>query len=143
MSWIDAGVSELRFAFFCHLRAREERNGQNDPSNNLLLFYAVECGLKAVLLRRRNLRTLREIKTDNAEGLGHDLAYYVKELRISAATVSLKGAYRLGGRQSGSCAVRDVHQAWRYGVRMDPGDEGQLVNGLVRLTDWVREELRR
>ncbi|EQD39132.1 hypothetical protein B1A_17001, partial [mine drainage metagenome] len=49
--------------------------------HRLLLFYAVECGLKAVWLKRqnRNLFNREDIKST-----GHDLRLVLKELKVGA-----------------------------------------------------------
>lgn len=142
MTWIDAGVSELRSAFHSHLRAREDRGNKIDCSNNLLLFYAAECGLKAAWLRRNNLRTMGK-KLAEDRHLGHDLSYWAKELRISAASMGFCTSFRLRRNESHSHPVGAVHQAWRYGVRICSEDEEKLISGMNRLVQWIKEELQR
>ena len=69
---IPAGMSELRSAFHRHTAAV----GRNDStSHQLLWFYAIECGLKSVYLRRRALPTTAQMPQ---ELLGnHDLGRLV------------------------------------------------------------------
>ena len=55
---LPAGVSELRQAFHTHLGASEQTKG---ISSHLLLFYAAECGIKSIWLRRNKLKTINDI----------------------------------------------------------------------------------
>jgi hypothetical protein len=62
---------------------------QFEPRNNahrLLLFYAVECGLKAVIMTRENLtRTDQPRKKGyNVDDFGHDINLLLDELRVGA-----------------------------------------------------------
>src|SRR5690606_18280677 len=51
--------------------------------SHLLRFYAVECGLKAMILKRRNLRSTSQL---DQHLRGHDLRRLAAELRLDAAT---------------------------------------------------------
>jgi hypothetical protein len=74
---IPAGVSELRQAFHTHLGAF----GQiKSISSHLLLFYAAECGLKSIWLRRNKLKTINDIADQTLISQdGHNLDRWIKE----------------------------------------------------------------
>ncbi len=130
---IYAGISELRSAFHQHAVA-----GKHDSaaSRQLLRFYAVECGLKSVYLQRNNLRT-----TEQAEILwNHDLGNLAKELRLPASLAGQAPNFHL--RRDHTCyPVSQAHQAWRYGVAINPGDEQILRRWLDQIHDWIRREI--
>jgi|SRR5579884_1967993 len=84
---------------------------EGSPSTQLLLFYAVECGLKAELLRRRKLRHSGELP---AELRHHDLRALAKELRrpapgLRGCRVRARGG---SGQDDGPpVGIGDLHQA--------------------------------
>jgi hypothetical protein len=135
---IPAGVSELRQAFHAHLGASQKTTG---ISSHLLLFYAAECGMKSVWLRRNILKTTNDIsdKTLLSQD-GHNLDRWKKELKISASVVGETPHFRLASGAS-SLDVEKAHQAWRYGIRMNPQDEKDLVEWLKNLCDWIKENI--
>lgn len=117
---------------------------QRKNPHRLLLFYAVECGLKAVWLKRQNRRLFDRSDIDRT---GHDLRQVLKELRVGSA-LSLPGNLQLaplsvGGNETprnGDISI--LHQAWRYGGEcVGPTDhdcEAQLQNVL----NWIQGELK-
>jgi hypothetical protein len=133
MAKIHAGVSELRVAYG-HLVAAS-RNGTGTPAH-LLLFYAVECGLKSACLRRNKLRTTESLKTTN-----HDLHSLIKELKLPAAAISAPPVLRLSGHKSEICPHSDAHQAWRYGVRIENADQAKFVGWLNVICEVLKEHL--
>jgi hypothetical protein len=77
---------------------------------NLLLFYAVECGLKAAWLKRNRLRDTSEIEPLLKQE-GHDLIYWTKALYLPAAITNGSVGFRLrpGGAK---LDVEFAHQVW-------------------------------
>ena len=133
---VHAGLGHLRKAF---QRQRQPTLVQTQ-CRNLLLFYAVECGLKAACLKRRGLRDTSEIEPLLKEKR-HDLISWAKELRLPATITDGGAPFRLragGARQDLGLA----HQAWRYGADVEPEDEDALGNWLEQVWQWARVELR-
>lgn len=136
---LPAGVSELRQAFFHHLTVSEQTKG---ISSHLLLFYAAECGIKSIWLRRNNLKTINDIADPTLISQdGHNLDRWIKELKISAR-VKNAPHFRLASGGS-SLDVEKAHQAWRYNIRMNPQDEKVLVEWLESLCAWIKENINR
>jgi hypothetical protein len=133
-SMIHAGISELCKGF--------QRNwvGTDPAPKNLLLFYAAECALKAVWLRRNRLRTTEQIETYQMERGGHDLMYWAMELRLPATLASGRVHFRIR-KDSQSFTIAAAHQAWRYGIAMHATDEEALVKWLTSICEWARQEL--
>ena len=129
MAQIHAGFSELRAS---HLRLIAAAVRGEGPPAHLLLFYAAECGLKYVHLRRNNFRT-----TEKLGDVDHDLSLLVKNLKLSASEIGGAPALRLSHRQNESCPASSAHQAWRYGVGIDATDEARFVTWLQRICEVV------
>jgi hypothetical protein len=120
--------------------------GATDRSNShrLLLFYAVECGLKAVWLKRNSRQVFDKYEIERT---GHDLRQLLRDLRVGSQ-LDLPSAFELQSfQQNGNTVLRKgdirvLHQAWRYGGQcVDPSDRDcELL--LQNVCDWIREELR-
>lgn len=128
---IHVNPNELRQAFWCHLEKRA-------AAESLLLFYAVECGLKSLYLRQRNLRST-EMIADDLKSRGHDLRRWFKELRLPA-TMALPQGFRLR-RDETFWDLGRAHEAWRYGAAVHSDDEGKLLEALERVRVWIQEAL--
>ncbi len=127
---IDAGLSELRHSFFAHSKAAENRTSS---SHFLLLFSAVECGLKACILKSYRKIKISQIKDQDITS--HDLVFLVKELKWCMKDIT----FRL---QSGSArSIGDVHQAWRYGVSIDEDDEKKIIEWLKDIQKKIKDEI--
>ncbi len=133
---IAAGWSELKSAFWQHVGVANENT---TTSHNLLNFYAVECGLKAIYLKRNNLRTTDQISDDKIRG-SHNLAVLIKELRLPASVTGTNSDFRLQKDKS-SWSIDQLHQVWRYGIAVEPEDETKIVRWLNKLNGWVKENI--
>ena len=133
---ITAGWSQLKSAFWQHINAIGSHSG---PSYNLLKFYGVECGLKAIYLQRNKFRTTRQIPDERVRG-SHHLADLAKVLRLPAAVIDANSDFHLQHDRS-SWSVDKLHQAWRYGVKVEPDDEQRVVDWLERLVQWIQENI--
>ena len=130
----------MRRAFRQH--ARMAKDGDS-TSHYLLLFYAVECGLKSVYLRRRypSRGTIASISDERLRA-SHDLALWIKELRLPAFIAGTNPNFRLE-RDRSSWSVDKAHQAWRYGVVIEVQDEQSLVCWLDNIRRWIEENISR
>ncbi len=113
--------------------------------HRLLLFYAAECGLKAVYLKQNSLEF---IDGEVGRQLSHDLNRVMGLLRISNAYFLPSGLKLPPIKQKDrvekqrNCEVGELNQVWRYGgVLM--GDADKLVEQqLEKINGWIAEEIR-
>jgi len=127
---IDAGLNELKHSFSEHSRAAQTGSSS---SHFLLLFYAVECGLKACILKFYRKIKISQIK--NQDITTHDLAFLVQELKWRMKDIT----FRL---ESGSArSIGDAHQAWRYGISIDGDDEKKVIEWLKQVQKKIKEEI--
>lgn len=119
-----------------------ERDRQNP--HRLLLFYAVECGLKAVWLKRKG-RTLFD-EADISQ-TGHDLRKVLKDLNVGSE-LSLPESFRLPTTAHGqhqrprTGRFGDVHQAWRYGAKCEAPTDHDCERQLQKVLNWIQGELK-
>ncbi|MFV2009589.1 MULTISPECIES: hypothetical protein [unclassified Micromonospora] len=126
-----------------YARLRDAADNNPGTVSHLLRFYSVECGLKAVALRRTNLQ-----RTDQLPDylLSHDLRRLAAHFRLNAAEYQqLVDCRRAASGQLAAAPVTvpRLHEAWRYGAGLDPKDEQRCVAGLTSLGNWCRKELGR
>jgi hypothetical protein len=134
---IPAGFSELKKAFNKHSSVASLNTG---PSYFLLLFYAVECGVKSIYLTRNRLRTTEDISDLNLRG-SHDLAAWAKELRLPAnLTDGIPREIRLD-RDGNNYQIGEAHQAWRYGIVLEAENEQSVIEWLKKIEAWIKENI--
>lgn len=125
-----------------HLRQASRATPRQAP-HRLLVFYAVECGLKAVWLQQKNKEVLEGA---DIALLGHDLNQLFKDLCIGHQLAALPRVITLKPLERPSprarCGGVDVlHQAWRYGVEVKTPDDIEIEQQLDKLNEWIAKEL--
>ncbi|WP_406311012.1 hypothetical protein OG899_11325 [Streptomyces thermoviolaceus] len=133
---VEVGVSELRRSRDRLERQAKAAEGAGGPATSgLLLFYAVECALKAELLRG-------VLHRNDTSGLpsdlrSHDLRRLAKALKLKApeAADPLRCRRRRGG---GWIECRELHEAWRYGAELRAEDQKAALESLKALLDDAR-----
>lgn len=118
-------------------------NVRQNP-HRLLLFYAVECGLKAVWLKRQS-RTLFEGADVNKTG--HDLRQVLKDLKVGSE-LSLPENFRLAvvihhqAQRPRNGKFGDLHQVWRYGGKCESPTDQDCEQQLQKVLNWIQGELK-
>lgn len=131
---LDVGISELKDAFYSHGQHSKSKSGASDF---LLLFYAVESGVKAFYLKANNL--LKISQTGN-KLITHDIQCLIKELRLPPSFTNATLNFRIQKDKS-SWAFQYAHEAWRYGVKIIPEDERDILAHMDGLYNLVKGRL--
>lgn len=126
------------------LRQASKTTNRVNP-HRLLLFYAAECGLKAIYLRESNADVLDETTI----GLkNHDLNQVMDKLRMGKeyrlpVSLNLPDLRCAGAVQPRKCGSGTLNQVWRYGSKCEtPADDTQLEATLERVNEWIAGEIR-
>jgi hypothetical protein len=139
---IHAGFNELKRAFLVHSSASVDKDS---ISYNLLLFYAVESGLKAIYLNNTRLQTTNEIVDKKLwSGGGHDLNIWIKEIKMPASDIGHCRNFKLKRdkfQMTQSCSICHAHQAWRYSIEIDDNDQQELVRWLETIRNLIKEHI--
>lgn len=106
------------------------------PAGLMLLFYAVECGLKHLLCVRNRGSYLER---DHALLMTHDLSSLVKELRFPVDP--LPQAFKLARDKASQLPTSESHLAWRYGPAVVDADQAKLKLGLELLVERISEDI--
>ncbi|MFT4924100.1 MAG: hypothetical protein ACI8WB_000178 [Phenylobacterium sp.] len=117
-------------------------------AHRLLLFYAVECGLKAAYIKRNNVNLLDH---SIAKVLKHDLNGVMDKLNVSGdlripQDLSL---HPCSDQTTNAAKIQrqfncsELNQTWRYGGKLNPpNDDEKIEKQLEMVAEWIDGELR-
>lgn len=119
--------------------------GKNSPGTNakmLLFIYAVECGIKALLLKRKNIKDTFKIPEDQRSGsLTHDLRGLLAKLH-SPHRLPENFQFLTRSKIPETVPLTDLHQALRYGgTFINSKEKSKLEGKLQKIDSWLQEEL--
>ena len=114
-------------------------------AHRLLLFYSVECGLKAVQLRQLNLDV---IDANTAREHSHDLNSLLTVLRLGKENhlplvlklTPLKA--KDGTEIARNFAIGALNQIWRYGGALTSAENSLLEATLEKINVWIAKEIQ-
>jgi len=123
-------------------------------AHRLLLFYAVECGLKAILMSRRNIQT-----TDCCPEISkaqHNINSLLDALS-AGKMLMLPSQFKVNskvpqGKSKDDRIVNpgEINQVWRYGGKIShrrhnnsfiDTDDRWVEDQLKNIYDWIKQEL--
>lgn len=144
---------EMRRAWQTNLQA--SMNSCRNNAHRLLLFYAIECGLKAILMERQGVNC-----TINCKEVGEAQHNINKLLDLLSAgqTLKLPSQFNMsvindkGLKQERKLDSGKVNQMWRYGGKVIDMMDGRgnrvtitdkdLEECLIKISQWIEKELR-
>ncbi|NOQ64473.1 MAG: hypothetical protein GQ582_08175 [Methyloprofundus sp.] len=133
---------ELKSAWRNNLTASELVNKTN--AHRLLLFYAIECGLKVIILKGENKNRTDRLSKDLKEYGGHDINKLLTALH-APSKLHLKATKMNNLRNPDTprnVGVGDFNQMWRYGgSSYNPVLDSDIENQLLKISQWVRQEI--
>lgn len=106
----------------------------------LLMVYSIECGLKALLMRARNVEIYNELP--NEYQVQHDFVLALTHLNAPPelqriAKLSVKTLH--GQEPQERVLPKDLHQTFRYGISID--NRADVVAGLKEILEWLKQKL--
>jgi hypothetical protein len=135
-------ISQKTLRRRAHELARSAQDVDDAYSRALLLFYAAECGLKAVYMAVNVLKTTgASHSAPAAASFSHRLDDLIIALRIPASSLLPRPSpVHLRAPPNTTVAVGELNQIWRYGESVvQPND---CVDWLERVVAYVTKELR-
>lgn len=117
-------------------------------AHRLLLFYAVECGLKAILMRRQS-KNRSDLCTDISE-CQHDVNKLLdclsagRNLKLPAQ-LSMKPIKGKNGNDERKFTPGDINQMWRYGgcCTTTGITDQDLEKKFLEIVTWIDGELKK
>jgi len=130
--FLHATRRELDRAFYANMKAVDICSG--DPAS-LLLFYGLECGLKAVIMKEQGANITSELSL--VTEIRHDLRECLKALR-APATLKLSST-RTKQQKAQTVTNPLLHQAFRYGVALE--DNKEIIEELKKVHEWLIQRM--
>ena len=145
MAMLHFSKQELRKSFlnFSKISQSKLRNPKstsrstNKVQKEVLLYatYAVECGLKYMLLVRRDLESTGQLAK---EDLSHDLNYLLGKREITDRQPKLFKNMKRGEQTISS---KQLHELYRYGGQLNTDSENNLIEVLSSLLITIKDKL--
>ncbi len=112
---------------------------QTNNAHRLMLFYAVENGLKALIMRLERTRDGEADFTNELHNLNRllDRARASSKLRLSNS-VLIKDEVAHVPR---NCGVGEINQMWRYGCVAEKPNDAEIESSLEFVAQWIEEQL--
>lgn len=139
MSKIEITQREMERAFRSHHAATRQLSSPVVTHSRLVcLFYAVECGLKSLIMKQERHQTTNGIEIHNFEHDINKMLEYLKggaELRLPTKRIHLAGK---------SGVPRDtfqskLNQVWRYGADVKKTeDHTRIIKTLENICNWIK-----
>ncbi|HID99895.1 MAG TPA: hypothetical protein EYP59_06360 [Thiotrichaceae bacterium] len=115
-------------------------------AHRLLLFYAVECGLKVLIMKDK-----KQSRTDglNPDILTHDINKLLKELRAKGDLIlnrtqmePIKKSDRKS-KDTRTVEPKYFNQMWRYGGKSNGLSDKEIEEKLFKIVEWIKLELKK
>ncbi len=120
---------------------------QKTNAHRLLLFYSVECGLKAVIMKRQNKNCTDLCKKEFEESKHNinkllDFLKAGKDLKLPDQ-LNMK-PFKTGNNQNQErkFTVGNINEMWRYGGCSENIKDNEIEKKLVTILNWIELELR-
>ncbi|MCX6581686.1 MAG: hypothetical protein NT166_16065 [Candidatus Aminicenantes bacterium] len=129
--------SEMENAFRSHNGFWAAYKGNPNHTHKMVLFYAVECGLKAYYMREKKFE-LSSAATDNemsASAFSHRLNDLLTNLKI---TGNIPGITKNVDKP---IVAQHLHAAWRYGKKLDEQEETLCIQSLTKILSDIKMKL--
>ncbi|RLC10593.1 MAG: hypothetical protein DRI57_20150 [Deltaproteobacteria bacterium] len=109
------------------------------PQRKMILFYAVECGLKSLYMKRKCLQRTDQKDSNNksVSDFSHNLNRLLKKLNLIQHKLPDVMAV-----DSISIPAKSLHEAWRYGKELDAYDERKYEEKLQKIMQIIDRELK-
>lgn len=117
-------------------------NDRRTNAHRLLLFYAVECGLKAVVMKR-NKKDRTDLCPEFLEAQ-HNINKLLDILRTGTELKLPDQLFMepLNNNTERKFTPGDINQMWRYGGRSDKITDQDIEKQLLNIVSWIEKELR-
>ncbi len=127
---------EIEEAFNSHRKKSATSSGKFGMTDKMLLFYAVECGLKALYMDKNKLKWTGQMNNsrESVSDFRHNLNDLMKKLKWNYKIPKIN-------IDKNQIENDDLHQAWRYGKSLDEKQEKRCIEILSKILKEIRNQL--
>lgn len=133
---------EFQDSYTEHYKLYKNTDSNLSPkTRRLILFYAVECGLKSLLLKQIGCDTYNDLvvycsTNPDKKVAGHDIKALIKEVNPRNEYV-LKDIHLHDGNRT--VRPRQFNELWRYGPAVaNPEEEENAEKVLGKIAEWIK-----
>ena len=103
----------------------------------MVLFYAVECGLKALYMQNSKLKRTdqADYNGESIETVGHNLNRLLDKLKMKVQVPKSMTKDNIQFEHD------DLHTAWRYGKKLDRQKEQKCIEVLKKILNQLKVRL--
>ncbi|MGE5343303.1 MAG: hypothetical protein ACM3SY_17680 [Candidatus Omnitrophota bacterium] len=131
---ISVSQTEMEKAFRTHKSVWEKDQKNPNHSHKMVLFYAVECGLKAYYMKKKGLEFSSDAN-DSVHRYSHNLNELLKKLDLSPRIPNI------GKNLESPLSAVHLHTAWRYGKILDNEEESLCIQKLTNILVEINVKL--
>lgn len=132
---LEVSKMEFQRSFEKHYKLYKDCTESNS-SKKMLLFYAVECGLKSKIMYKERVHNFTKL-SEESQKCGHDLKKMLKILGISKFELG-----EIKTKHNDIVRCSEYNQFWRYGIDALNADENDKVNKieseLIKVAEWIK-----
>lgn len=129
-----------------HLKQESRKTTAGSNAGLLLFVYAIECGVKSLLLKRQHLTdTYKLSMNEGGNKLSHDLRELLSSLNYPFFRHFPENfKFLIRSKNPETVHHKELHQALRYGgTFFNPVEKSGLEKNLAKIDAWLQEELTR
>ena len=141
MAMLHFSKQELGKSFLKFSQISQLDSGPAQIKKDFLLYaiYAVECGLKYLFLKDREIHTTERLEDYDRNSIKtHDLNSLLQKVGIRKKLPQFR---RINTRQK-SISSEELHVLYRYGGKLDPECEEDLVGNLSNIAYEIQSNWR-
>ncbi len=133
---IHVTLREIEEAFRKHKQHRDLSSSLT-MTDKMVLFYAVECGLKWLYMRKHRLK-----RTDQADSTGKSVTDFGHNLNSLLEKNGFSYTIpKITAKDSTQIEADSLHQAWRYGKSIEEEKEKDCLKKLNRIFNELKNKL--
>ena len=130
---------ELESAFRRFVNISKPNNNSSPIDKDFLLYsiYAVECGLKALLVGKGGTTK----KLDD-ECFTHDINFLLEKVPVFQRTHRLRPMQGKCNGEKRGISPHQLHELYRYGGQLESRSQADLIGNLTKLCEEIAHQLR-
>lgn len=142
---IHVSRREMNKAFREHngLWKSAKQSGEISFTHKMVLFYAVECGLKALYMKRNRMADSKatDSQGENITKYKHDLKTLMDRMNMKSVKIPKTYLEVKSYDDKHQWEPKSLHEAWRYGRTFVLEKEEECVESLCSILEELNREL--
>lgn len=130
---VHVSIRQMEKAYRRHKNLIALSRGTSNQTHHMVLFYAVECGLKVLYMRKNRIKHTGLNGSGSFQKSPVELGHNLNELLNSLRWTDHLPQVVTNDHNPQQISPGDVHQAWRYGRELDHDKEKKFIKILNQI----------